>query len=173
MSAASTADPAVAATGQTAAASVIVVGLGNPVLGDDGAGWAVADAVEAALPPGSGVRVERLAVGGLTLMERLIGYRHAIVIDALLTGCEPPGTVRRLTLEDLPAREAGHVDSSHDASLADALAAGRALGAPVPETIDLVTIEAASVLDLRETLTPVVAAAVPRAASSVLALLAR
>jgi hydrogenase maturation protease len=175
MSGASTAEAGAGrAGGATAIAhATIVVGLGNPVLGDDGAGWAVADAVEAALPPDSGVRVERLAVGGLTLMERLVGFRHAIVVDALLTGCEAPGTVRRMAIEDLPGREAGHVDSVHDASLADAIAAGRALGAAIPDRIDLVTIEAGRVLDLREDLTPDVAAAIPLAAGAVLALVDR
>lgn len=168
MSAASTAE----APG-TQTRAVIVVGLGNPILGDDGAGWAVADAVDASLGGAErhGIRIERLAVGGLTLMEHLLGYRHAIVIDALLTGEAPPGTVRRLRLEDLPGRDASHVDSVHDASLAEALAAAHALGADVPETLDLVTIEAASVLELREELTPDVAAAIPRAAAAVLEIL--
>jgi hydrogenase maturation protease len=170
MSAVSTAEPA--APGHVITSS-IVVGLGNPVLGDDGAGWAVADVVEEWLG-GAGradVRVERLAVGGLTLMEHLIGFRHAVVVDALLTGDDPPGTVRRLRLEDLPGRDASHIDSAHDASLADAIDAARALGAAAPETVDLVTIEAADVLELRESLGLAVAAAVPRAAALVLEIL--
>ena len=170
MSAASTADRAVPAAGEV---SAIVVGLGNPMLGDDGAGWVVADAVERALGAERGVRVERLAVGGLTLMEHLLDHRHAIVVDAVLTGDDPPGTVRRIGLDGLPGREASHVDSAHDASLASALEAASALGATVPETIDLVTIEAVSVLDLGETLSPPVADAVPAAVDVVLRLLVR
>ena len=74
-------------------------------------------------------------------------------------------------LEDLPGRDASHIDSAHDASLADAIDAARALGAAVPETVDLVTIEAADVLELRESLGSEVAAAVPRAATLVLEIL--
>lgn len=178
MSGASTADPP---------GTTIIVGLGNPILGDDGAGWLVADVVEAAIAGegrrgagvadgrafGRSITVVRLAVGGLTLMERLIGHRRAIVIDAVITGTDAPGSVRRRTLEDLPGREAGHADSSHDATLREALDAGRALGAVLPEELEIVTIEAASVLEISETMTPAVARAVPLAADLVLALLAR
>jgi hydrogenase maturation protease len=164
MSGASTADR----TGAT-----IVVGLGNPILGDDGAGWLVADAVEVALGGSRpDVTVERLAVGGLTLMEHLVGFRRAILVDAVVIGADPPGTVRRLPLEALPDGEAGHLDSAHDATLRAALDAGRALGAPMPEDLEIVTIEAARVLEVGETPTPEVARAVPIAADIVLRLLA-
>lgn len=156
-----------------AANRTIVVGLGNPILRDDGAGWLVADAVEAALTGrDEAVVVERLAAGGLTLMEHLVGFRRAILVDAVVTGADPPGTVRRLSLDALPGREAGHLDSAHDATLAAALEAGRALGAVVPDSIDIVTIEAVRVLDVGEALTPDVEDAVQVAADLVLGLLA-
>ncbi len=157
-----------------ATGDVIVVGLGNPILGDDGVGWRVADGVEAWLatrPPAerTGVTVERLAVGGLTLMERLVGHRDAILVDAMLTGDVAPGTVRTLDVSQVPGRAAGHLDAAHDASLADALAAGRALGAALPERITIVAIEAAQVAAFSEEMTPAVAAAVAPAIAAVLA----
>ena len=180
MCAASTADPAaLAASVEARPGRTIVVGLGNPILGDDAAGWLVADAVEAGLAarPARGgdarppVVVERLAVGGLTLMEHLVGYSRAVLVDALVTGADPPGTVRRRRLDSLPVREAGHVDSAHDATLVTALEAGRLLGADVPDDVELVTVEAVRVLELTVTLTPEVAAAIPVAAAVVLELL--
>jgi hydrogenase maturation protease len=161
--------------GVPAAANVLVVGLGNPILGDDAVGWHVADAVEARLAgrvAGAGgprVEVERLAVGGLSLMERLVGYRRAILVDALLTGSNAPGTVRRLSLDEVPGGEAGHLDSVHDASLRDALVAGRAMGASLPGEIVVIAVEAAQVVDFSEEMTPAVAAAVPEAVEAVLA----
>jgi hydrogenase maturation protease len=156
------------------AEATIVVGVGNPLLGDDGAGWLVADAVETALVGDPrGIVVERLAVGGLTLMEHLVGFGHAILVDTLVTGAVPPGTVRGMTLDALPGHEAGHVDSAHDVTLAAALDAGRALGAAVPDTVEIITIEAVRVLDVGEDLTPEVAAAVPIARDAVLDLLGR
>jgi len=46
-----------------------VIGLGNPILGDDGVGWVVVHEIESRIG-----EVDHLSLGGLSLMERLIGY---------------------------------------------------------------------------------------------------
>jgi hydrogenase maturation protease len=180
MCAASTAErpPEAEPRGAVAGAPTLVVGLGNPLLGDDGVGWLVVETVEAAVEGGHGERVDRrglafdcLAVGGLALMERLVGVRRAILVDAVVTGRDPAGTVRRLDLSAIPGREASHLDSAHDVTLVTALEAGRGLGASLPEDVDIVTIEAVRVGEFTEALTPAVAAAIPEAAERVLALL--
>jgi hydrogenase maturation protease len=157
----------------------IVVGLGNPVLGDDGVGWWVADEVERRLVAEaaagrtiSGVEVERLGVGGLRLMEFLTGYDAAILVDAAEFPDRPPGEVRSCALEELADHTAGHLDSAHDASLRTALDLGRKLGASLPSTIHAVTIQALRTDEFGEDLSPEVAAAVPAAAAAVMALLA-
>ncbi len=149
----------------------LVVGLGNPILGDDGVGWHVAEevsrvAAERSLP----IEVDSLAVGGLALMERMVGYDRVVVVDAIRTGSSPIGAVTLLCLPNLPDPGAGHLSSGHDATLQTALAAGRALGAELPDdaSISIVAIEAEEVFDFEEGLTPPVAAAVPVAAQLVL-----
>lgn len=150
----------------------LVVGLGNPLLGDDGVGWRVAEQVrQQAAQAGLPVEVDCLAVGGLSLMERMVGYRQAVVIDAITTGQQPLGSVRCLSLDDLPDRTAGHLGSAHDASLPTALQTGRALGAALPEQVLIVAVEAQQVYDFSDELTPPVAAAVPHAVQAVLAML--
>ena len=217
----------------------LVLGLGNPILGDDGVGWRVVEAAQeewqrrgeddardcltegaapandiviaraAASNPSASSRCRRRApaydiviaraaarsnpqragdrfvandaprndtssviefdyvsVGGLALMERLIGYDRAIIVDAISTRDGVPGTVYRLTLDDLPTRNAG---SAHDASLKIALELGRRLGAALPQEVVIIGIEAAGVLDFAESLSPQVAASVGRAAAAVLA----
>ena len=152
--------------------AILVIGLGNPILGDDGVGWYVADGVEARLGAGRpGVRVERAALGGLALMERLVGAHRAILLDAMDTGAAPIGTVTSLALEDVTVRPAGHLDSVHDAPLTTALAAGRALGAVLPAHVVVVAIEARRIDIFDEHLSPAVAAAVPAAVDAVLLLL--
>ncbi|HYM84931.1 MAG TPA: hydrogenase maturation protease, partial [Candidatus Dormibacteraeota bacterium] len=119
------------------------MGLGNPLLGDDGVGWRVADEVERRLSHGEAATdavVERLCVGGLALMERLVGCAHAIVVDAFVSGSAPAGTVRSASLDDLDTSHASHLDSAHDASLLVALEAGRALGAALPARVDVVAV---------------------------------
>jgi hydrogenase maturation protease len=162
----------------SAAEAVLVVGLGNPLLGDDGVGWRVVEALEERLrvpadtsPTRGPVETERLAVGGLTLMERLVGYRRAILVDALTDEGERPGTVSCQSLTDAGARAASHLDSAHDAPLPAALAAGRSLGAPLPATITVVGIATRPSDTFDEALSAPVAAAVPVAVARVLALL--
>ena len=156
----------------------LVVGLGNPILGDDGAGWRVAEAVRTQLPSPSGrgvggegeIEVDCFALGGLSLMERLVGYDRAIIVDAVATG-QPPGTVSRFRLDELPDFSTAHTSAAHDTSLQNALRVGRTMGAHLPGEVIVVGVEAQSVYDFSETLSPPVAAAVPVAARLVLELL--
>ena len=145
----------------------LVVGLGNPILGDDGVGWSVADEIERWLPPDGVVAVERASLGGLSLMERLVGYRRAVIVDALHTGAAPVGTVTCLGIDALLDPGAGHTTSAHDVSLATALAIGRTAGAVLPDVIDVIGVETTPRFAFSETLSPDVAAAVPRAAATV------
>jgi len=111
----------------------LVLGLGNPILGDDGVGWHVAAAVERSLAgTRESVTVERAALGGLHVMERMIGYDRAIIVDAIHTGRHGAGRVSLLPLEDLPDPVAGYTNSSHDTSLRTAMEVGRSLGARLP-----------------------------------------
>jgi hydrogenase maturation protease len=150
----------------------IVIGLGNPILGDDGIGWRVVEMLVPHLPAGSAAPVvECLALGGLSLMERLIGYERAIIVDAILTHQHPIGAVTTFPLQDLPNRAIGHLSSAHDTTLQNALEVGRSYGASLPQLIDIVAIEAGNVYDFSESLSAPVAAAAPLAVDRVLTLL--
>jgi hydrogenase maturation protease len=152
----------------------LVIGLGNPILGDDGVGWVVAREVEARLGESEhNVEVDCLALGGLSLMERLIGYQRVILIDSLNTGQRPQGAVITFTLEDLVDLTYGHTSAAHDASLKTALDMGRKLNAilPADKDVHVVAIEAQHVYDFKEELSPLIAAAVPVAVQQVLDLL--
>jgi len=160
-------DPAGSAQPKT-----LIVGLGNPILGDDGVGWRIAERVQKCLqaePAGAGsLEVDCLALGGLSLMERLVGYQRAILIDAITTHQNPPGTVTRFPLEALPEHVAGHTTAAHDTSLKTAIAVGRSMGAPLPEMIIIVAVEAEQVYNFSEELSPEIAAAITPAEQMVL-----
>jgi hydrogenase maturation protease len=151
----------------------IVVGLGNPILGDDGVGWKVADVVERRLPsPSKGeseIVVDRCSLGGLRLMEQLIGYDRAIIIDAITTG-GTVGSVIASPLHKLPDR-IGHTSSAHDTSLHHALELGKQMGAQLPKDITIVGIVIAPAYDFSERLSPEIADAVSVAADAVMQLL--
>jgi hydrogenase maturation protease len=158
----------------------IVIGLGNPILGDDGVGWKVAEEVKKQLASphrtedrakGLRVDVEFLSVGGISLMEHLIGYERAILIDAIGSDQES-GSVVVLKLSELPDYSALHTTSAHDTSLQNALKLGKAMGANLPEDVTVVGVAADHVYDFSEELSPAVAQAVPKAAEIIITLLA-
>lgn len=153
---------------------LLVIGLGNPLRGDDAVGWMVAGQVQQQLAKEEyPVEVAYMAVGGIGLMERLAGYEQVILIDAVTTGQRPPGSLYVLSVDDLPHVEAGHLSSSHDTTFQTAFSLGRALGLALPETILIFGVEAAPVFDFTEQLTPAVAAAVPQLTRMIIASLFR
>ena len=159
--------------------ATLVVGLGNPILGDDGVGWRVVDALEERLArdgdarrDAGDVELDRVAVGGLSLMERLVGYDRVVLIDAIL-GSDRLGTLTVGSLAETACRLAGHLDSAHDVPLTEALSAGRALGAHLPDEITVVGIAVRQVDVFGERLSPVVAATVDPAVDAILSVLSR
>jgi hydrogenase maturation protease len=144
----------------------LIIGLGNPLVTDDSVGLRVAAELKPRLVDRPDVAVEEDFWGGLRLMERMVGYDRAIVIDAILTEAEP-GTIHRLTPESIPTQRSA---SAHDMNLATALAFGRQAGAHLPKDADilLVAIEVEDVINFGEACTPAVQAAVGRAAQEVL-----
>lgn len=179
----------------------LVIGLGNPLLGDDGVGWHVAEGVRQALMGASrptedegqktdepllspirggegavsrspsSVEVDCYVGGGLSLMERLVGYDRAIVIDAVNLGQGPVGQVTCFPLEALPHPSVGHLTSAHETNLWTALQVGRTMGAHLPAQVMVVAVESPYVYEFSDKLTPPVAAAVPQAVQKVLELL--
>jgi hydrogenase maturation protease len=138
---------------------VLIIGLGNDILTDDAVGMKVARAIAALDLPG--VDVAELSVGGLALMEAMIGYRRVVLIDAIMTKDGKPGAVYTLGLGDLPGTL--NTASAHDTNLATALRAGREFGADLPadDKISIIAIEAEDVLTFGEQCTPAVEAAIP------------
>jgi hydrogenase maturation protease len=148
----------------------LIVGLGNPILGDDGVGWVVAEEVRKQLPAELPVEVDCLSLGGISLMERLIGYQRAILIDALISDQEE-GSIIVSKLEELPNNSAFHLTSAHDMSLQNAMKMGRQLGADLPDEVMVVGVSASHVYDFSEELSPPVQAAVPKTTVIVVELL--
>jgi hydrogenase maturation protease len=165
----------------------LIIGLGNPILGDDGVGWKIAQEVEKRLPSpftltdtrpevrrgDDGITVECLALAGISLMEQMIGHERVILIDSLNTGKFPQGKVVTFTLDSLADLTYGHSASAHDLSLKNALKLGRSMGAELPtdENVTIVAVEAAHVYDFTEELSAEITKAVPKAVEMVLNML--
>jgi hydrogenase maturation protease len=146
----------------------LIIGLGNPILGDDGVGWKVAAEVQQRIHDHSQVEFDFLSTGGLSLMERMIGYPRVLIIDAFESQQHPLGTVQFLTLDQLPRAALGHLNSSHDTSLQVALAVGHKLEAELPDEICILGIEANVTYEFSEDLTPAVANAIAPAVERII-----
>ena len=147
----------------------LVVGLGNPILTDDGVGVRVAAGVRSRLPDDTFVDITEVSVGGLTLMETMIGYERVILVDAYQPENGKPGTIHKMTLADLEAvSPTQHSASPHDASLVTALQTGQRMGLPLPKEITIFAIEVENVTEFGDQPTPAVAAAIPVVVESVL-----
>jgi hydrogenase maturation protease len=139
---------------------MLVVGVGQPLAGDDGVGPEVARALAE-----GGVPALR-ATDGAALVTLLEGERRAIIVDAAV-GAGPAGTVRVFGPGELPSLP-HHPSSSHGLSVAEAIALARALG---PIDIDVVAVSIDPPRAGAAGLSPRVAAAVPIAVAAVRALL--
>jgi hydrogenase maturation protease len=148
----------------------IVIGLGNPILGDDGVGWKVAEEVKQQLAPDSPVDIEFLSLGGISLMEHLIGYERAILIDAVTLDQET-GSVIVSRLNEIPDHSAFHITSAHDTSLQNAIKLGRKMGAKLPEDVFIVGIATDHIYDFSEELSLAVMESIPKAIKFVINLL--
>jgi hydrogenase maturation protease len=142
----------------------LILGLGNPLLGDDAVGLKVAAVVRERLDGRDDVDVLDEEAGGLRLMERMTGYDRAVLVDACVSGVAP-GTIRRIGPDELPTQRTA---IAHGIDLPRALALGRSLGLPMPEVVRVVAIEAESVHEFGEFMTPAVEAAIEPAVAAVL-----
>jgi hydrogenase maturation protease len=112
--------------------SVVVIGVGNPDRGDDGAGREVVRRLAAAGPPH--VRVVETEGEATTILGHLERASSAFLIDACVSGA-PPGTVRRIDLAQEPLPSAHYGLSSHGFGLAEAIALAQSLGTLPPSCI--------------------------------------
>ena len=111
-----------------------------------------------------------LSLGGISLMEHLIGYDRVILIDAFALD-ESAGSILVLKLNDLPDYSAFHTTSTHDTSLQIALELGKSIGAPLPEDVTVIGIATKRAYAFSEELSAPVAEAVPLAAKILLDML--
>ena len=138
----------------------IVLGLGNPILRDDGVGNRVALELEDKLAQRQDVTVMETSMSGLSLIDLLAGYDRAIIIDAIKTAEGKAGQIYRLTPDAF--KETRHVSSPHDVNFATALELGSKLGIFMPKQIVVYAIEVSDINTFSEEFTPRVKQAIPR-----------
>ncbi len=143
----------------------LVLGLGNPILTDDGIGPHVARELEGKLDQQE-VTVMETSVAGLGLLDLLVGYDRAIIIDAIQTVDGKAGQIYRLDPDVFAATR--HTASPHDVNFATALELGNRLGMALPKQILIFAIEVLDASTFGEECTPEVKRAIPVCAKMVI-----
>jgi len=146
----------------------LVLGIGNPILSDDGVGFRVIDALQPLLPPGD-ITLTSSDVSGLALLDYVVDFDEVIIVDAIQTVNGKPGDIYILETGDL--RTSKHTISPHDVDLQTALEIGRILKMKIPDRIRIIAIEIPEVSEFSEELSAPVKESVPIAASMVVDML--
>ena len=143
----------------------VVLGLGNPILTDDGVGIEVVRALQPRVDDPQ-VTLHESSLGGLNLLDILVGYDRAIIVDAIQTRLGTTGDVYRLRADDF--EPCLHVSCAHDLDFATALELGRKVGLRLPGDITIVAVEVQDVITFGEKCTPEVQVAISTAVDMVL-----
>lgn len=143
---------------------ILVLGVGNPLMRDDGVGPRVVELLLAGYRFPQNVEVVDAGTMSFMILDLLRGLDRLIVVDAVQNTGHPPGTVTTLTPEEIAPNQVKH--SLHDTRLVDVLAAADLIGS-APQTV-AVGVQVQTIEDWVLELTPAVEAAIPIAAAAVL-----
>lgn len=135
---------------------VVVLGIGNTLMSDEGFGVHAVEALEARYEMHDDVEIVDGGTTGMELFPEMQGADHIVVVDAVRAG-QPEGGIVRLTGDDVPAFFKTKL-SPHQVGLSDVLAALRFAGSE-PESVVLIGVKPVS-LDISMEMTPKVAACV-------------
>lgn len=112
---------------EPAIAPVLVLGLGNQLLGDDGAGLRLLEALTEVFPASDGVEFMDGGTQGLALTGYLADRKAVLVLDALALGAEP-GTVHTLWGDELWRIRSERGRTAHEGNALELFATARMLG---------------------------------------------
>ena len=136
----------------------LILGMGNPILSDDGVGIRVARTLEGRLSQPE-ITVMETSLGGLNLLDLLVHFDRAFIIDAIQTKGGRIGQIYRLEPTVFSATR--HAATPHDVNFATALELGNRLGLALPQEIIIFAIEVDDVTTFSEECTPEVERAIP------------
>jgi hydrogenase maturation protease len=142
----------------------IVVGVGNTILGDDGVGIHVVNNLKkkVKLP---NVDFVEAPTGGLNLLDLIIGYDKAIIVDAITS--KGPTDVIKLDLDDI---KTAHSCNPHDVSFSEAIKLAEKLGEnKIPKYIKIIGIKIGKIpCEFSECLSEDISDIIPKAMDIVL-----
>jgi hydrogenase maturation protease len=138
---------------------IIILGLGNEYISDDGIGiHAIREFKKHIFS--DNYTIEELSVGGIELLDYLSGYEKAIIVDAFCTGSNQSGTIYRY--KQTTDEEVMKVRSSHQIDLPQIIGLAKVLGIAIPNEIIVYGVEAKDITTFNCNCTQEVESAIPR-----------
>ena len=132
--------------------TVLLVGLGNSIMGDDAVGISVVRLLRDSIPARPGLEYKELSLSGLRLVEEILGYESVFIIDSVASS-ETTGRIRELSPEQFKDTE--YASSPHSTNFATALTLYKKLEpAKIPSTLRIFTIDINPEFTFGETLSP-------------------
>jgi hydrogenase maturation protease len=130
----------------------LLVGLGNPIMGDDGVGIYVVKRLKEKAQGGADLEFKELSLGGLGLVEEMLGYETVFIIDSAASSGKA-GRIHEFSPEQL--KETQYASSPHATNFATALELFKRLEASeIPNTIRIFTIDINPKFRFSEALSP-------------------
>jgi hydrogenase maturation protease len=135
---------------------ILILGIGNTLLGDDGIGIRLAKALAPSyrFP----IEVKWTEEMGFSLLDMLSGYSMAIILDSLLTANSNPGAVHVFRLQDFKALRGR---SNHYTGLPEVAAVAKMLDIPFPARVHIIGIEVSDPFRIAASLSPELAQLLP------------
>ncbi len=141
---------------------LLVLCLGNEILSDDSFGYHVSESLKKLDQELYGyVDIIFASLAGFNLLDFLHGRRRVLIIDTIITGKAPPGTVHFFPMGDMIPSH--NLTTSHEISLPTALRLAEMMGIDAPREIDVLAVEAQDVQTLSEKMTEPISAAISEA----------
>lgn len=134
----------------TDAKKILILGLGNEILSDDGIGPRLVHDLSEMIVR-SDISFDIASCGGLELMENIKGYEKVIIIDAIRTRDGEPGEVYYFRTSDF--RETCHLSNLHDINFLTALKFGHQLELDLPADLHIIAVEILEDMEFSEELT--------------------
>ncbi|HUT83269.1 MAG TPA: hydrogenase maturation protease [Thermodesulfobacteriota bacterium] len=144
----------------------LVIGLGNPILSDDGAGIYVAREIKKRRKGLSNIAIIETSQGGIGLIDLMAGYERVIIVDSIKTANDTPGKFYRLRVGDLG--DITYPCGPHFLDVRTAVELGSKFGYSMPGTIDIYAIEITDNTTFSENLTPEVEKGIPLLAEQII-----
>jgi len=107
--------------------STVVLGLGNPLMADEGIGIYLVERLQESADAYPSVEFVDAGTGGLSILHQIEGREKAVLIDCAFMD-EPPGTLRRFTPDEVHSTKGLAHQSLHEADLLRILELARRLG---------------------------------------------